>query len=172
MSSLNAIYQSFLANPNVSALSSDASLNYITTLIAINSATSILKHIAAHHHVLKKKEENVLSVVESENSICLDVETTLEFVTGGGAYLPGLDDNFLADRVVTFPMVLLLIAYTHLFLLRISYLSRSISSTLTPQRKFKQSVFTGIKGLYSSLLTLLDLGRRIGQYVTVKTRRD
>lgn len=172
MSSLNAIYQSFLANPNVSALSSDATLNYITTLTTINSATSILKHIAAHHHVLKKKEENVLSAIESENSICLDVETTLEFVTGGGAYLPGLDDNFLADRVVTFPMVFFLIAYVHSFLLRISYVFRSISSTLIPPRKFKQFVFTGIKGLYLSSLMLLDLGRRIGQYVTVKTRRD
>ena len=35
----------------------------------------------------------------------MDVEITIEFLTGGGAYLPGLDDNFVADRVVTFPMV-------------------------------------------------------------------
>lgn len=48
----------------------------------------------------------MLHCIESENEICLDVETTLEFVTGGGAYLPGLDDNFLADRVVTFPIVI------------------------------------------------------------------
>lgn len=47
----------------------------------------------------------MLNCIESEDEICLDVETTLEFVTGGGAYLPGLDDNFLADRVVTFPIV-------------------------------------------------------------------
>lgn len=47
----------------------------------------------------------MLSTVEGESAICLDVETTLEFITGGGAYLPGLDDNFLSDRVVTFPMV-------------------------------------------------------------------
>lgn len=106
MSSLNAIYQRFLANPSASDLSDDgASLNYITTLTTISSAASILKHIAAHQQVLKKKEEIVLNSIESEDAICLDIETTLEFVLGGGAYLPGLDDNFLADRVVTFPMV-------------------------------------------------------------------
>lgn len=106
MSSLQAIYQDFLAKPRPDALSSDAaSLNYITTLTTITPAAAIVKHIAAHQQVLKKKEEKVLSAIEGEGALCLDVETTLEFNTGGGAYLPGLDDNFLADRVVTFPMV-------------------------------------------------------------------
>lgn len=105
MSSLKAIYQSFLASPSASALAEDASLNYITTLTTINSATAVNKHMKALGSVLKKKQEKVLSTVEGENAICLDVETTIEFVTGGGAYLPGLDDNFLADRVVTFPLV-------------------------------------------------------------------
>lgn len=106
MSSLKAVYQDFLARPSAAALSNHAaSLNYITTLTTINSAAAIVKHFVAHQQVLKKKQETVLSAVESESAICLDVETTLEFLTGGGAYLPGLDDNFLADRVVTFPMV-------------------------------------------------------------------
>lgn len=106
MSSLQAIYQDFLANPRADALSTEAaSLNYITTLTAITPAAAIVKHFAAHQQVLKKKEEKVLSVIEGQSALCLDVETTLEFLTGGGAYLPGLDDNFLADRVVTFPMV-------------------------------------------------------------------
>ena len=105
MASLKSIYQSFLASPNASALDNNASLNYITTLTTINSATAIIKHHAAHQKVLTKKEEKILSCVEGSDALCLDVETTLEFITGGGAYLPGLDDNFLADRVVTFPMV-------------------------------------------------------------------
>ena len=49
----------------------------------------------------------MLSAIENEDAVCLDVETTLEFLTGGGAYLPGLDDNFLADHIVTFPMVVM-----------------------------------------------------------------
>lgn len=107
MSSLKDTYLNFLANPSPIALSSDtASLNYIPTLTTINSAASIVKHLLAHHLVLKKKQETVLTTIESHDAICLDVETTLEFLTGGGAYLPGLDDNFLADRVVTFPMVI------------------------------------------------------------------
>lgn len=111
MSSLKAAYLNFLASPTVAALSTDAaSLNYITTLTTITSAISIVKHMSAHQQVLKKKQEVELSAIESENAVCLDIETTLEFIAGGGAYLPGLDDNFLADRVVTFPMVLLLFA--------------------------------------------------------------
>ena len=35
----------------------------------------------------------------------MDVDTTIEFVLGGGTILPGLDDNFLADRTIYFPMV-------------------------------------------------------------------
>ena len=105
MGSLKSLYQSFLARPNASILNHDASLNYITTLTTINTAAAILKHHAAHQKVLTKKEEKVLSCIEGSDALCLDVETTLEFITGGGAYLPGLDDNFLADRVVTFPMV-------------------------------------------------------------------
>ena len=105
MSSLKALYQSFLAKPNASALTDMASLHYITTLTTIHTAAGITKHFTAHDKVLKKKQEKVLNAVESPNSVCLDVETTLEFLQGGGAYLPGLDDNFLADRIVTFPMV-------------------------------------------------------------------
>lgn len=108
MSSLKAIYQSFLASPNANALAGDASVNYITTLTVVNSATTIAKHFSSQQSILKKKQEKVLSTVESDDAICLDVETTLEFINGGGAYLPGLDDNFLADRVVTFPIVSLL----------------------------------------------------------------
>lgn len=107
--SLQKIYQSFLATPSAVALTSHASLNYITTLTTINDATAIAKHLTSQTSTLKKKEEKVLSSIEGDNAICLDVETTLEFVTGGGAYLPGLDDNFLADRVVTFPVVRLLL---------------------------------------------------------------
>lgn len=112
MSSLKAIYQTFLTTPSLAALSTDAaSLNYITTLTTINSAPSIVKHLSAHQKLLKKKQETVLTAIESQDAICLDVETTMEFISGGGAYLPGLDDNFLADRVVTFPMVIIIISH-------------------------------------------------------------
>ena len=112
MASLKALYQSYLANLNASALSDNASLNYITTLTTINTAAAIVKHHAAHRTVLKKKEEKVLSCIEGSDAVCLDIETTLEFISGGGAYLPGLDDNFLSDRVVTFPMVSVILVGT------------------------------------------------------------
>ena len=105
MSTLKAIYQNYLASPNASAFANDGSLNYITSLTTINKPEAIAKHLSAHRRVLSKKHENILSTVEGNNSLCLEVETTIEFLTGGGAFLPGLDDNFLADQVVTFPIV-------------------------------------------------------------------
>ncbi len=105
MSSLRAVYESYLANPKASAFAPDGSLNYITTLTTLHKAEVIAKHLTAHQKILKKKHENVLHAIESENALCLEVDTTIEFLTGGGMYLPGLDDNFLADQLVTFPVV-------------------------------------------------------------------
>lgn len=103
--SLSAKYQTFLAAPSAGALAENASLHYITTLTTINEPAAIIKHLSVQDKLLKKKTEKVLSAIESANGLCADVETTIEFISGGGAFLPGLDDNFVADRTVTFPMV-------------------------------------------------------------------
>jgi hypothetical protein len=102
---LQKAYTTFLASPNTQQLADDASLYYITTLSTFNDATTIVKHLTAQSKQLKKKAEKVLNVVEASNALVLETSTTLEFVSSGGAYLPGLDDNFLADRTVTFPIV-------------------------------------------------------------------
>ncbi|KAF2013112.1 hypothetical protein BU24DRAFT_452071 [Aaosphaeria arxii CBS 175.79] len=104
--SLCAQYQAFLANPSVGALhDGNASLHYVTTLTSINDAPAVIKHLAVQEKLLKKKSEKVLNSIEAPNALSLEVETTIEFVAGGGAYLPGLDDNFVADRTVTFPVI-------------------------------------------------------------------
>ncbi|KAG4428992.1 hypothetical protein IFR05_015531 [Cadophora sp. M221] len=102
---LQAAYQQFLAAPKESALASNASLHYITTLVTLNGSAAIIKHLGIQSHDLKKKEEKLLDAVEAADALAVEVHTTVEFVTGGGSYLPGLDDNFLADRVVTFPII-------------------------------------------------------------------
>ena len=61
--------------------------------------------MSVQEKLLKKTKEKVLNVIESSNGLSVDMETTIEFTNGGGAYLPGLDDNFVTDRTVTFPMV-------------------------------------------------------------------
>ncbi|TVY20655.1 hypothetical protein LARI1_G003317 [Lachnellula arida] len=102
---LQAAYKQFLTAPNSSFLASDASLHYITTLTTLNGSAEIIKYLNGQNHELKKKEEKFLDVVEGPDSLAVEVHTTLEFQTGGGAYLPSLDDNFLADRIVTFPII-------------------------------------------------------------------
>jgi hypothetical protein len=108
--SLKAIYERFLADPNPSALSHGVSLNYITTTTTFNGADAVLNHLSSQQKIVKNKSDKTLSAIETPDALVLDVETTLEFVSGGGAYLPNLDDNFLADRVATFPTVGSLVA--------------------------------------------------------------
>ncbi|KAI9836513.1 MAG: hypothetical protein M1838_005014 [Thelocarpon superellum] len=100
--SLSAVYQRFLASPQASYLADNASLYYVPTLTSIHDVSKILRHLTGTH--LKKRDEKVIDVVEGPTNVALEVETTIEFLTSGGAYLPGLDDNFLADRVVTLPI--------------------------------------------------------------------
>ncbi|GAB1310396.1 NTF2 domain-containing protein [Madurella fahalii] len=97
---LQDAYKQFLAAPNSSALAEDASLHYVTTTSSFAGATDIIKHLAALRNKIKKKKEEALFALEARNVLVLEAETTLEFVTSGGPYLPGLDDNFLADRTV------------------------------------------------------------------------
>ncbi|MCJ1474302.1 hypothetical protein MMC13_002960 [Lambiella insularis] len=103
--SLTSAYDAFLAFPSPSHLSEDASLNYITTLTTIKGSAEIAKHTSQQQLIVKKKLEKLLSSIEGDNALCVEVETTLEFLTGGGAFVPGLDDSFIAGHVVTLPFV-------------------------------------------------------------------
>ena len=102
---LISTYKSYLANPNDSFLATNASLNYVTTTTSLTSPATIQKHLQTQQQLVEKKSEKFLNVIENANSLCVETETTLRFVMGGGAYLPGIDDNFLADRIVTLPIV-------------------------------------------------------------------
>ncbi|XHG03333.1 hypothetical protein AWENTII_006644 [Aspergillus wentii] len=104
--SLKDLYQRFLADPRSVPVAADISLIYVTTTTRVDKADFVVNHlIKQQQKVVEKKSEKVIDVVEGPDSLCLDVETTLEFLSGGGAYLPSIDDNFLADRVVTFPTI-------------------------------------------------------------------
>jgi len=102
---LRDTYARFLAAPSTDALAASATLHYIATLTSIHDAPAIIKHFAVQEKLLKKTKQAILDAVEGDGALSVDVETTIEFSSGGGAYLPGLDDNFVADRTVTFPMV-------------------------------------------------------------------
>jgi hypothetical protein len=107
--SLQQVYTAFLASPSTAQLADNASIHYVPTLTTIAEPAAIIKHLSTQAKLLTKKVEKPLSVVEGRNSLCLEVETTIEFIAGGGAYAPGLDDNFLSDKLVTLPVVSLLI---------------------------------------------------------------
>lgn len=100
-----ATYQAFLASPSASALAPNASINYITTTTAVNEPAAIIKHLQIQQKQVVKKDEKILYTIESGNGLCLETEVTLQFHNGGGAFLPGMDENVIDERVVTFPLV-------------------------------------------------------------------
>lgn len=102
---LAAAYQQFLTAPSPSYLAQNATLNYITTTTAFKGSSEIIQHLSTLRRQINKKKENVLFLISGQNAIAAEIETGLEFVTSGASYLPALDDNFLADRTVSFPIV-------------------------------------------------------------------
>lgn len=102
---LSAKYQQYLSRPGEGLLAGNASLNYVTTTTSIAQPAAILKHLETQNQIVEKRSEKFLNVIDGANSLCVETETTLRFLMGGGVYLPGIEDNFLSDRVVTLPIV-------------------------------------------------------------------
>ncbi|KAJ5763008.1 hypothetical protein N7533_001689 [Penicillium manginii] len=103
MTYLKDAYSKFRANPRHAPVAANVSLIYVPSTTRIDGADAVASHTSRQSAHLRKKSEKIISEIESSDSLCLDIETTIEFLEGGGAYLPSFDDNFLADRVVTFP---------------------------------------------------------------------
>lgn len=102
---LQAVYKQFLAAPNSSALAQNASLHYITTTTSFHGPTEVIKHLNAQRNHMKKNREDFLNVIEGQNALAVQTELALEFLDDGGPYLPGLDDQFLSDRMVEIAVV-------------------------------------------------------------------
>jgi hypothetical protein len=100
-----SVYKQFINAPNSSLLADDATLHYVTTTTTFTGATDIIKHLNTLQKQVKKKQQDVINTVEDQSSAVLEVDNIFEFVTSGGVYLPGLDDNFVADRTVYFQSV-------------------------------------------------------------------
>ncbi|KAG8421296.1 hypothetical protein J3458_003186 [Metarhizium acridum] len=96
---MTSVYKQFLASPSSSLLADKASLHYVTTTTSVFGATEIIKHLNTLQKQVKVKKQEFLNLVDGQTVIVAEVDTALEFQTSGGAYLPGLDDNFLSDRV-------------------------------------------------------------------------
>ncbi|KAJ5936237.1 hypothetical protein N7454_005535 [Penicillium verhagenii] len=103
MSYFHTEYRKFLANPRSAKVAANLALIYVPSTTRFDGSDSVLTHLTKQTTIVKKNAENIINAIEASDSLVLDVETTLEFVEGGGAYLPSLSDNFLADRVVTIP---------------------------------------------------------------------
>lgn len=142
MSYFKTEYQRFLDNPKTAKLADDVSLIYVPTTTKFEQADNVITHVLKNAKVVKTKSNQVISAIEGSDSLCLDIETTLEFTEGGGVYLPSLDDNFLADRVATFPTVN---SPTRVALSKANTSCRSTSSTSTPINRSNRSEFTGTR---------------------------
>lgn len=99
------VYKRFLSDYQSASLAPDVSLYYIPTTTKIEGVDAVRSHLAKQEKLVKTKSQTILDAIEGSQSICVDVETTLEFDHAGGAYLPSLDENFLTGRVASFPTV-------------------------------------------------------------------
>lgn len=99
-----ATYKQFLASPSEALLADNATLHYVPTTTSIVRPDSIISHLRLTQKQIIKKKEEILHVVQGDGAIALETDTGLEFQTSGGPYLPGLDDNFLSDRLVFLPI--------------------------------------------------------------------
>lgn len=102
---LQAVYKQFLAAPSSSALAQNASLHYITSTTSFHGPTDIIKHLSSQRNLIKKNKEEIITVVEGQDALAVQTGLNMEFLENGGAYLPGLDDQFLSDRVVDLAVV-------------------------------------------------------------------
>ncbi|KPI44893.1 uncharacterized protein AB675_2304 [Cyphellophora attinorum] len=101
---LTEAYQRFLASPNPLNLTDDVSLHYIPTLKSFNEQGPVIRHLESQNkNVVKTKTGKTISAVEGPNAIAIETETTLEFMVGGGAYLPGID-SFIDGMIAILPM--------------------------------------------------------------------
>jgi hypothetical protein len=103
--SLTALYERFIASPNPLSLAENASLHYIPTLTTHSQPGPIIRHLENQNkNVVTIKSAKKISAIEGQNALAIEVDTTMEFISGGGAYLPGLE-NFVADKLATLPLV-------------------------------------------------------------------
>ncbi|KAF3919560.1 hypothetical protein ABW20_dc0102583 [Dactylellina cionopaga] len=103
---LTKLYSQFLVDPKKDVLHAQAGLHYISsTANSIQSNSAIISHFTKESFLYNKKEQKVLSAVESGNAVVLEVSVVIEFTNGAGIWLPGLDDNFITDQTVILPVV-------------------------------------------------------------------
>ena len=148
---LRTTYEQFLAAPNPLSLTDNATFHYIPTLTSFSQPGPIVKHLDSQARtVVNKKKEKTLSAVEGESAVALEVETTLEFISGGGAYLPKLE-NFVVDRIATFPTV-----REQLSCIEAAELTDFCRLTLSNSKatESRRSESPGTKALYSNRWTL------------------
>ncbi|TQS36602.1 hypothetical protein Golomagni_02939 [Golovinomyces magnicellulatus] len=118
---LQTAYKDFLTSPDVSFLAEDISLYHVTTLTTSHGFSAVMKHFESSD--FKITRQKFLDVVEGQFSLAVIVDTTLEFISGGGPYLLSLDDHFFVDRPVTLPITHFVTfnSYTKITQIRLSW---------------------------------------------------
>lgn len=164
---LQAIYERFLQSPNAQNLADDATLQYVTTLTSFSKQDRIIKHFDDQdRNVVKKKVQKVISAVEGLTSVAVIVETSLQFISSGGAYLPG-QDTFILDRTVTLPVVCTCQTVKDIDL---ADPSRSISYTSTRMTRSLRFDSVGTRETFSNRSKSLVQEARIGPYMMARIK--
>lgn len=174
MTYLQDSYKKFLNKGNA-PLAANVSLIYVPTTTRIDGADAVASHVRRQASIVEKQSEEIINVIESSNALCLDIEVTLKF-NGGGAYLPAMDDNFLADSVANISTVnsprSRSLGFSKSTILANAASCSSTSSNSMPRTRFSRFEFTGTK-LRSSRQSRSSVGTLVlGPSVMARNRSD
>ena len=150
--SLKAVYQRFLEVPNPISLSERASLHYINTLTTFPDPAAIIRHLETQNKkVVRTKSAKVITAIEGHNALAAEVELVLEFISGGGSYLPGME-NFIVDKIATIATVSLPTSSIQISSTDTTDLGRPIWCISMQIKEFHKFAFRGIRDHYSCRL--------------------
>ena len=104
MSTLQQVYDRFVAQPNVDVLHQDATLSYISSGTNIVGAEDIVKAILRARNDVQITEK-VLAYHAGYSSLTVECAAECKFKNGPSWIAPGVDDNLIDGKAAQIPLV-------------------------------------------------------------------
>jgi hypothetical protein len=104
MSTLQQVYDRFVAQPSVDDLHDEATLSYISSGTEVLGAAEIVKYVLRARHDVQITER-VLAYHVGYSSLTVECAAECKFKEGPSWIAPGVDDNLIDGKVANFAIV-------------------------------------------------------------------
>jgi hypothetical protein len=109
MSTLQAVYDRFVAQPTLNELYEDATLSYISSGTNVVGAENIVKSILRARHDVEINEK-VLAYHLGHSSLTVECAAECKFKEGPSWIAPGVDENLIDGKVAQIALVSLVLS--------------------------------------------------------------